>query len=276
MSVFWRVNRKVDLAAIDQGVEQIGALLVRDAQLAHRIEVTVLDGGEPADLSGYNVKAHFIRADDASFVLDGALVGKNKAVITLGRACYAMAGKLSLVLVLQNEEGVLPLYACRLRVLDSLTDTIVDPENVIPSLSDLLAQIDAMRTATAASLAATKDAVAVTGEARGSAAAAKAGAQRAEAAALAIDGLSVGVTPVAATEPPSATVADYDGKKHIQFYTPAPQSAVITQVERGMFALYVDDAGNLVLAHDEADAPPPLVYDAASGELRWVFDEEDA
>lgn len=72
------------------------------------------------------------------------------AIVTLAQACYAFEGDLKGVMRLTLGGKTVTLSVLTLMVRKVLTDAIIDPGNVIPSLEDLLAQIEAMETATAA------------------------------------------------------------------------------------------------------------------------------
>lgn len=67
------------------------------------------------------------------------------ASVVLAQACYAQEGDVKAVLRLSVSTGArVTLAALILPVRNVLTDSIIDPGEVIPSLDDLLAQIAIM------------------------------------------------------------------------------------------------------------------------------------
>ena len=115
----------------------------------HTFEISVKRDGAAVPLTGASVSAYFIRADRSTVPISGSVSG-NKASVTLLAACYNVPGRFSLVIRLAMDGDIATIFAGDGSMLQSATDTIVDPENVVPSLSDLLAQVAAMEKATAA------------------------------------------------------------------------------------------------------------------------------
>lgn len=103
------------------------------------IGAEVTDGGQAATLSG-NVTGYFMRADGETVVIVGTLSG-NRASIVLPASAYVVVGQASIVI----KVGDTTVGACVGYVYRTTTDAIVDPGRLIPSLADLLAQIETMR-----------------------------------------------------------------------------------------------------------------------------------
>lgn len=103
--------------------------------------VNVFDDGSPASLSG-TVNAYIIRSDGATVPATGTLSG-NKASVALPEAAYAIPGIISVVLKLTAGAVVVTLLAVVATVYASSTDTAVDPGTIIPSIADLIAEINA-------------------------------------------------------------------------------------------------------------------------------------
>ena len=186
------------------------------------IGVEVLDGGQAASLSG-DVYGYIIRADGATVLVNGTLSG-NRASIVLPASAYVVIGQVSIVI----KVGSVTVGACVAQVYRTTTDTIVDPANVIPSISELLEAIDDCRQATddansAATLANTKAGLAddaatlantKAGLADTAAGAANTAASAANTAAGKINNMTVAAT---SSSTPSATITEVDGHKHILF-----------------------------------------------------------
>lgn len=125
------------------------ALMLTGDNLAHTWRVRVFDGGEAVALTGATVTGYFVRTDGNTVAVQGSVEGST-AIVTLAQACYAFEGDLKGVMRLTLGGKTVTLSVLTLMVRKVLTDAIIDPGNVIPSLEDLLAQIEAMETAAAA------------------------------------------------------------------------------------------------------------------------------
>lgn len=182
----WILPQEIDLQRGAQAPQVWpDALIVCGDNKAHTWRVTIMDDGKPAALSG-TVTGYFIRGDNATVAVGGKLTG-NVATVTLAQSCYNVEGDMAAVMRLKTSAGLITLAALILPVRRMITDTIVDPENIIPSLDDLLAQIERMEAGTAAANTATNKANAAASNADAKAAAADAAAGAANAAATNAD-----------------------------------------------------------------------------------------
>ena len=119
---------------------------------AHSFIVKVMRNGKPVNLAGTTVRGFFIRPDNVTITLEGSVNADGEAVVTLSNACYNKQGRFQLVIRV-TMAGVISTVFCGIGgMLLTITDGFIDEDNVIPSLGDLLAQIDAMKEATAAAL----------------------------------------------------------------------------------------------------------------------------
>lgn len=136
---------------LDKPLCRINAGLVMAAgdNLSNRFSAELKRAGKNVDISGSAVTGYFIRPTGDTVVLTGAAEG-NVAYVDLLQNCYSYDGTFSLALKVGsgNETKTLAIYDGR--IAQTRTDAIVDPENVIPSLEELLAQIDVIEKATAA------------------------------------------------------------------------------------------------------------------------------
>lgn len=150
MASNWMIEQDIDLRCGAQ-TPQIwpNALMLTGDNLAHTWRVRVFDGGEAVALTGATVTGYFVRTDGNTVAVQGSVEGST-AIVTLAQACYAFEGDLKGVMRLTLGGKTVTLSVLTLMVRKVLTDAIIDPGNVIPSLEDLLAQIEAMETATAA------------------------------------------------------------------------------------------------------------------------------
>lgn len=160
----WKIKQTIDLSHSCSGPGiWPSALMVNGDRQAHTWEIEVLSAGQAADLSGAAVTAYFNRADNVTVPVKGSISG-NIASVTLEQACYAMNGPLIGIFRLVTAAGItLTISMLRFTVAGGPCGTIVDPGNVIPSLDDLLAQIELMEQGTAAANAAASKANAAAG-----------------------------------------------------------------------------------------------------------------
>lgn len=106
------------------------------------IGVNVLEEDWTASTLSGSVSASVIRADGATVAVAGSLSG-NQCSVVLPQACYAVPGVLSIVIKLTSGEAVTTVGAVVANVYRSSTDTAVDPGQIIPDISALIATIDA-------------------------------------------------------------------------------------------------------------------------------------
>lgn len=166
-------------------MQRLGRLFASGDKAAHTFKIKV----KGADLSGYSANGYMIRANNDTVPIS-AIVDGDTVTATLPEACYIVPGCFSLIFCVNNENERTAIFWSVGTVTRSRTETIVDTEKRIPSLDELLAQLDALKTATseaqkaaAAANSAYQRADAATEQATASAASANAAAQRADAAA---------------------------------------------------------------------------------------------
>lgn len=147
MPITMTLSYTADLALPLKKVQLQSAFLTGD-ELSHRFQVDVCRAGEPVQLSGAAVTGYFIRPDGATVSIPG-LAEDSCVTLTLPAACYRLPGRFSLVIRLMQDDVKTAVFWAEGAMTLSATDTLVD-DGVIPSLDDLLAQIDAMEKATAA------------------------------------------------------------------------------------------------------------------------------
>lgn len=173
----WEIKRTVDLAQDYGGVERLRALATTSSRAAHRLRVRVLRNGQSEPLSGYKAALSLILPDGVSVYDAAGEIAEGEARAALPGVCYVREGEVRGVLSLsRGEEALIPVYGFVLVVQTDMTDTVADVGNVIPSLQELLAEIESMRRATAGANAAT-------GKANTAAAGADASAKKADTAA---------------------------------------------------------------------------------------------
>ena len=148
----YTIHRGVDLDApiVPEGLR--GDLYVTENS-AHRFIVTATRGGEPVTLDG-QVVATFIRADGGTEEITGG-IDNGAAVVTLPQSCYAVPGRFSMTIFNAGADGSMTaVYACVGNVINTTTNTIIDPGSVVPTMTDITAAYNAAQAAVATANAA--------------------------------------------------------------------------------------------------------------------------
>ncbi len=116
---------------------------------AHRFDISLYRDKEQLEMpSGAAVNGYFIRySDNVTIPLDGSVNG-NMASVTLKKSCYNKSGQFAVIIKVTDGSIINTVFYGEGTILASSTDSVLDEENVIPSLSDLLAQIATMEEAT--------------------------------------------------------------------------------------------------------------------------------
>ena len=116
---------------------------------AHRFDISLFrDKAQLAIPSGADANAYFIRySDNATISLTGS-VSSNVVSVTLKKSCYNKSGQFAIIIKVTADGVTNTVFYGEGTIFASSTDTILDEENIIPSLEDLLAQIAAMEDAT--------------------------------------------------------------------------------------------------------------------------------
>ena len=118
-----------------------GNLFSLDNQ-GNQINVEVLDGGDPATISG-SVSANVIRSDGGTVAVSTGSISDNVVSVILPQAAYAIPGVVSIVIKLTASGVVTTIAAIVANVYQSSTDTVVDPGTIIPSIQSLISAIEA-------------------------------------------------------------------------------------------------------------------------------------
>lgn len=250
----------------------IDTLFATEDNEAHRFEIALMRSGAAVSLpSGAAVTAYFIRySDNATIILTGNTISGNVASITLKKACYNKAGQYAIIIKIVTDGVTSTVFYGEGAIFASITDTILDPENVIPSLSDLLAQIAVMEAATedaksatdSANTAADKADAAATSANR-AAETANAKAQRAETAAEGAEGWANATATatwlVAGAAPTVQVITDEDGHKELAFGIPKGDKGDTGATPDITFDAATGAAGSEVQIEQSGTAEKPVV-----------------
>lgn len=230
----WTIRREVDLARDFVGVERIAALATTSAKAAHELRIAVKSSGKTVDMDGASVVLNLILPDGVSTTADGSIEA-GACIVTLPPLCYQRGETRGVLLMQFGTQAAIPVYAFVLRCFEDLTDAFADPDHVIPSLAEILAQLDAAKAAakaaqdgasaanSAADAASTAagSATAAASDANTAAVAASKAAQAADAAAARLDGLTATATGLAEGSDPTVSVTTgEDGARVLAFGIP--------------------------------------------------------
>ena len=199
-------------ADLEKGIKKtyLDMIFATQDNEAHRVDVQLMRGKEQVNLSGAGISAYFIRySDNATISLTGS-ASSNIASVTLKKACYNKPGQFALIIKAAIDGVISTVFYGEGSIFVSSTDTILDEENVVPSLADLLAQIAVMEAATKAANTATTNANTATSKANTA-------TTNANNAAAKIDGMTASATK--GTDA-SVTVSEKNGVKHFSFTLP--------------------------------------------------------
>lgn len=105
------------------------------------VGVNIYNEGTPFNFSG-TVSANIIRSDGATVAVSGTVEG-NKAYVILPQSAYAIPGTVSIIIKLFDSGVITTVCAIVANVYQSSTDTAVDPGTIIPSIDELIAEIEA-------------------------------------------------------------------------------------------------------------------------------------
>lgn len=147
----WKIKQTIDLQEGERPVRVWpNAIMAPGDGKAHTWEITVLNGGAAASLTGATVTAYFNRNNRTKVLATGSVSG-NVVSVTFPAEAYAITGPMYGIFRVSASGGtVVTLSVIRFMILDGPYSETVDPGSAIPSIDDLLAEIGAMQTATAA------------------------------------------------------------------------------------------------------------------------------
>ena len=108
---------------------------------ANRFGVTLKRNGEPVTLDGVTCMGYFIRPTGDTVVITGTVSGLN-AYVTIPQACYVTEGNFTLAIKLVGSGVTGTMRIIDGTVVNTTTDTLIDPGSVIPDIQDLIAVIE--------------------------------------------------------------------------------------------------------------------------------------
>ena len=116
---------------------------------ANRFGVQVFRAGVAESLSGVSCVGYLIRPNGDTVAITGTVSG-NTAYVILPQAAYSYPGVFTLAIKLVGGGVTGTMRIIDGAIVNTTTDTVVDPGSVVPDLTTLLAQISRMEAATTA------------------------------------------------------------------------------------------------------------------------------
>ena len=163
------INRTVDLSKPwpQSGLSWSQHLMLTGANLADRLELTVVNAGVPLVMDGLRAMAYF-QVAEGDIVCECDISGAVVAV-DFPHEAYVHEGALPLVIYLEGGEPrrSLPLYREVYTVGRGRGDVLIDPADIVPDMTAVLAALEDMRSATDNAIALGNMAVQVTSVAYG-------------------------------------------------------------------------------------------------------------
>lgn len=128
----WKISHYVNFNKPYENVSHLeDVLLVPGGNAGHVWDVTVEDGGAPADLSGYTAEARFQRFPYGNqFAIQGSVDG-NAAQVIFNSLVYAVPGLLRGVFFLVNGAVEIPVIEAYFDVRDNFTGNVSLSEDQI-------------------------------------------------------------------------------------------------------------------------------------------------
>jgi hypothetical protein len=115
---------------------------------ANRIGANVYDNGQPAALNG-QCSGLVLRADGTTVPITGTISG-NQAYIVLDQSACEVPGDIQVAVNWVSGDNITTLLVAYGVVIQTDSGAYIQPSEPIPDITELLAEIDNMRTATAA------------------------------------------------------------------------------------------------------------------------------
>lgn len=148
--MIWKIHQTIDLL---RGFVDLNtwpeALMLPGDDAAHVLEVEIKSGGQPVDLSGCSALTYFNRADNAVVTLECQITG-NVVSVTFDPSCYAIPGQLRTVMKVTNNGTILTACETYFMVRAPLSNQVIDPGKIVPSIEVLMAKLQQMTDVTAA------------------------------------------------------------------------------------------------------------------------------
>ena len=149
MATPWKIRRTIDIEEWEQKAEYLGILAFTGAKKAHQLILTIFENDQPVTFaSATSIRAYFMRSGEQ--VMINGSVTANVITVKFPAAAYAIQTRVSVIICAENTDEKVPLYAAVFDLGNGSENVIVDPDDIIPDVSAVLAQGEAAQEAAAA------------------------------------------------------------------------------------------------------------------------------
>lgn len=250
----------IDLSKPLDKTEMHTLFVIGDSQ-AHRLELEIRQDGAALNLDGSTVTGYFTNfREDATVEVTGS-VENGKAVVTLSKPCYTLHGQFVLIIQIKSGEVETSVFLGEGFMRRSKAEKIVYDDYIVYDVNTLLAQINAMKTATANANTATgnantaaEDAQTKANRAQAMATLAGDAATMAANAANKINGMTVSAEKA---DGAGAVISEVNGVKHIAFSLPKGDTGATPQIT---FEVETGAPGTNVQITQGGTAENPLIH----------------
>lgn len=133
-------NYREDIVDIELAAGQLhrtfaNHMLGEGDENCQRYGVRLFRNGEPENITGASAVGYFIRPDSETVVLTGGVSG-NMAWVELEKSCFMVEGTFTLSIKITGTDITNTLRVVDGTIVDTVKGSMIDPGNVIPSLSD--------------------------------------------------------------------------------------------------------------------------------------------
>lgn len=150
--VNWKIPQIVDLCnPTKQNHINFGAALMLEGDsLAHVWQITVLEKGKPADLSGCTLMGYMCRPDGVTVAIPNGTVSGNVCSVSFSEACYAAEGPARGIVRLITTSATVTLATGSFNIRHGKGDSmVIDPGTPMPTYEQLIAEVEAATAALA-------------------------------------------------------------------------------------------------------------------------------
>lgn len=119
-----------------------GGLMFSKDNLSNVISVDIVDNGQPFEVTG-TVAGTVIRSDGTTIPVNTGAISGNTVSLTLTEACFDVPGQIVVNIIVTNGDVKCCVLRAVYTVVPTETSAVVDPGNILPSIADLIDDIDA-------------------------------------------------------------------------------------------------------------------------------------
>ena len=150
--VNWKISQIVDLCkpTKQNHINYGAALTLEGDSCAHVWQITVLENGKAADLSGCTLMGYMCRSDGSTVAIPNGSISGNVCSIPFSEACYAVEGQARGIVRLITTEATVTLATGAFNIRHGKGDNmVIDPGTPMPTYEQLISEVEAATAALA-------------------------------------------------------------------------------------------------------------------------------